>query len=478
MLALLHFFQGFVDVKAFEYMGDPKFAEWVNQENKTNDYHSLPELANLNLQSLISIFNRAAEVGLLTAHSGGYYSIHPALPWYFKNLFDEYYGEEPSAVSNQQSADHQPPATSNQLLATRSFVETMGQLSNFYTQQYVGGNRDAISQLTAEEPNLLHARRLARVHGWWDALTSTMQGLDTLYDHTGRRAEWKRLVEEIVPDLVDPTTDLPLRGREEQWGLVTEYRVRLAQEARQWDEAERWQRVLVNDGRKNAAPFLTLPPESLNDSQKYVVRTLAVSLEQLAIIMREEGKAECVEPSKEAITLHQKLGDHATEAISAFNLGHAYKNLPTLRDLAQAEGWYQRSLDLLDERDRLGRGKCLITLGIVAHERFKNARKANAPNDELLKHLNNAVRFYRQAIDLLPPNAVNDLAVTHNGLGIIYDDAGDLDRALHHDNEAIRYFESAGNFYGTAGTRRNVALALRDAGRLSDARAVCLRRVA
>ena len=31
-----------------------------------------------------------------------------------------------------------------------------------------------------------------------------MQGLRTLYGHTGRRAEWQRLVEEIVPDFVDP----------------------------------------------------------------------------------------------------------------------------------------------------------------------------------------------------------------------------------------------------------------------------------
>ena len=48
-----------------------------------------------------------------------------------------------------------------------------------------------------------------------------------------------------MPDFVDPRHRLALPGREEQWSLVTEYRVRLAQEARQWDEAERLQRLQV-----------------------------------------------------------------------------------------------------------------------------------------------------------------------------------------------------------------------------------------
>jgi tetratricopeptide (TPR) repeat protein len=65
---------------------------------------------------------------------------------------------------------------------------------------------------------------------------------------------------------------------------------------------------------------------------------------------------------------------------------------------------------------------------------------------------------------------VDALAVAHNQLGIIYDDAGDLDRALQHYRECIRYDEAAGNLYGAAQTRFNVAIALAQAGRLADAR--------
>ena len=158
-----------------------------------------------------------------------------------------------------------------------------------------------------------------------------------------------------------------------------------------------------------------------------------------------------------------------------FNLGHAYKDIPALRDLAQAERWYRRALELHEERDRLNRSKGLSQLGLVAYERFNEARKVKKPEAELLKQLNIAVQFYQQALEITPPNAVDSLAVKHNALGVIYDEgAGDLDRALPHYREAIRYEEMQGNLYGAAQTRCNVALALAQAGRLMDAREYAL----
>jgi tetratricopeptide (TPR) repeat protein len=457
-LALLHFFQGFVDVDALRTMGNP--------ENPA----CLPEVRGLTREAGIALLDRAAEIGLLTSHGGGYYSIHPALPWYFKSLFDQYYPpSSPDHSPHEVAIGYLPSAISHQLSATRSFVEALGKLGNYYAQQYRIGNRDVISALAAEETNLLHAYQIARVNGWWQALVKALQGLDDLYDHTGRRAEWARLVNEIVPDFVNPATDGPLPEREEQWGLVTEYRVRLAMEARQWAEAERLQYTRVEWNRRRAAPVLAIPPESLDTSQRNAIRTLVVSLEQLGNILREQGKPECVTTYEEAIPLCQRIGDKPEEAIIAFNLGHAYKDIPALRDLVQAERWYQRSLELFDERDSR-RAQCLGQLGLVAYERFKEARAANKPEEELLKHINAALQFYQQALALLPPNAVNDLAVTHNQLGVIYKNAGDLDRALPHWREAIRYFEAAGDLYKAAGTRRNVAIALANAGRLADAR--------
>jgi tetratricopeptide (TPR) repeat protein len=53
---------------------------------------------------------------------------------------------------------------------------------------------------------------------------------------------------------------------------------------------------------------------------------------------------------------------------------------------------------------------------------------------------------------------------------MIYRNAGDIDRALPHYRESIRYEEAQGNVYGAARTRFNVALALAHSGRVADAR--------
>ncbi len=68
--------------------------------------------------------------------------------------------------------------------------------------------------LETEEQNLLHARALARGHGWWPQVIEAMHGLYIIYHHTGRIAEWARLVEEIVPDFIEPASDGPIAGRE------------------------------------------------------------------------------------------------------------------------------------------------------------------------------------------------------------------------------------------------------------------------
>ncbi|MES1241351.1 MAG: tetratricopeptide repeat protein [Acidobacteriota bacterium] len=437
-LALLHLFQGFVDVDALRIMGDPE-APWC-----------LPEVRGLTREEGIALLDRAAEVGLLAAYGGGYYGIHPALPWFFKGLFERCYPAEDRA-------------------AVRAFVEAMGELGNVYHDQYEDGNRDVLSALRAEEENLLKVRRLARSHGWWHRITNSMQGLRQLYGHTGRRAEWKRLVEEIVPDFVDPDTDGPLPGREEKWGLVTEYRVRLAHEERQWAEAERLQTILVGWSRQNADPALARPVEELTSGERNAIRTLTVSLASLGHIRRELGRKDCVPAYQEALEFSERIGGRVEAAICAFNLGHAFKDLSTLRDLDQAERWYRRSLELREERDRMGRGGCLAQLGFVAYERFKEAHSSESPEEELLRYLDEAVGHYHKALELFPGDAVNNLAVIHNQLGLIYGAAGDLDRAVQHFREAVRRFEEGGDRYNAGLARHNVAVDFLAADRRADA---------
>jgi tetratricopeptide (TPR) repeat protein len=442
-LALLHLFQGFVDARALRWMGHPE-GEWC-----------LPELRGLTREAGIALLDRAAEVGLLTAHGGSYYSIHPALPWFFKKLFDEYYGKSEER-------------------AIRAYVEVMGELGDYYRHTCDAGRSDAIGELQAEEANLLHARELARCHAWWRRVISTMQGLGVLYDHTGRRAEWAHLVEEIVPNFVDAATDGPLPGREDEWSLVTQYRARLAEEAREWEKAERLQRVCVKWDRGRASAALAIPAEGLDDHQRNTIRSLAASVHALGLIQRKLRQPACVDSLRESYELAVRIGEYPGAAAAAFTLGRAYEELAAIRDLAEAERWYQRSLELYPEGDRLGRAGCLGQLGCVSYERFLDARKAGRPVAELAKHLQRALDLYNQSLKLTPESAVSDLAVMHNQLGVIYDATGDLEQALAHYRQSIRCKESAGDLYGAARTQRNVARALARGGRFPDAKEYAL----
>jgi tetratricopeptide (TPR) repeat protein len=174
---------------------------------------------------------------------------------------------------------------------------------------------------------------------------------------------------------------------------------------------------------------------------------------------------------QESYELALRIGNQPLAASCAFNLGQAYdSDMFTLRDLAQAEQWYRRSLELTLENDRLQQSKTQGQFGLVAYERFKEARQAGEPEAVLLEHLNAALQAYQQALDMTPPDAVDSLAVKHNQLGNIYDEVpGQTEQAVTHYREAIRFFEQAGALYNAAITRENVALAYAQAGRFADA---------
>jgi tetratricopeptide (TPR) repeat protein len=498
-LALLHFFQGFVQVDTLRSMGDPE-APWC-----------LPEVRGLTEAAGIALLDRAAEIGLLTALGNGCYRIHPALPWFFKNLFDAHYPPgsrhspsavrldtqdppPPSMLASGESTSFSPPTEPDpQQSAMRAFVEAMGELGNYYHEEYGAGNRGGVGMLEAEEANLLHARQLARQQRRWPRVISVMQGLDTLHEATGRRLEWRRLVEEIVPDFIDPATEGPLPDREDDWSMVTEYRVRLAAEDLDWPQAERLQNGCVDWNRREAeAVVARLEAEEGRPSEGNVpaalasrvrslgrqpagndrntIRSLAASLHELAEIQRDSGWAECVASYTESLGLTKAIDDRPATATVAFNLGGAYKYLPAIRDLALAERRYRESLDILSQSDNQGRAKCHMQIGSVAIERFYEAKVAGRAEKELFQHLNDALRAYQQALAMLPKHAVDDLAVAHNNLGEVYGRAGDLDHALPHYREAIRYREAQGNRYGAGRARYNVAILLAQHGRLPDAR--------
>ena len=171
------------------------------------------------------------------------------MPWFFKQLFDRYFA--PTSLSEGDQSDR----------ASRAFSEAVGLFGSWLHNEYNSGRRTVLADLMAQEANLLQAWQIARKPGWWKTILNTMQGLRFLYDVTGRRVQWSRLVGDILPDLVDPATDGPLPGLEEEWLRVTDYRVRIARELMRWDEASRLQNLRLSAVRKQPqlSPSHTTP---------------------------------------------------------------------------------------------------------------------------------------------------------------------------------------------------------------------------
>jgi tetratricopeptide (TPR) repeat protein len=439
-LAVLRLFQGTVDVDVLCYMGDPDIVGDA----------ALPALSGLSRETGIELLDRATEVGLLTPIGQGYYTIHPALPWHFAELFTIRHGKPDS-----------PAAAAARLAYTRA----MANLGNNYKRLFDDGQREAVVALKAEEANLLHGLGLARANGWWDEVIGTLQGLRILYRQTGRWVEWARLVETITPELVDVDSGQPLPGRENQWIVVTDYRIGLAERALDWATAIHLQRSQVAWTRQEAEAALAADPASLDFRQRIMVRNLSSALEGLARVLREQKQPDCVQASSEALELRRRIGDRAGEATAAYNLGRAYRIVPAIQDLDQAERWYQYSLDLRDPEDRLGRAFSTNSLGAVQLDRFDKALGANKPEDELLSYLNAALDAYQRGLQLTPSDAVQDLAVSHNQLGATYQRAGQIDNAMRHYRDAVRYHEIDGNRYRAAQVRNNVAILLLEHGR-------------
>jgi tetratricopeptide (TPR) repeat protein len=432
VVALLQLFQGTVDANVLGLMGEA-------------DNHALPELKGKTNEDFTRLFDRARDTGLLTHLAGTFYTIHPALPWFLRQLFTRHY-----------DGQH---GRSTAASALRAWVEAISTLGGYYHQLFNEGNRGLIQLLDLEEANLLHARRTARHHGWWSSVISAMQGLRALYDYQGRRSEWSRLVDEITPDYCS-RDDGPLPGKEDKYGFVMQYRVHLAQNyERDLTRARTLQEKLVSWNRQQAAAALALPTDApLDPAQRHHIRSLAISTQALGQMLRLQEDEGCVSAFQESIRYAQRIGDTTVEATTYYNLGHAYLVIEGIRNLDKAEDAYRRELPLLNPHDASGRAGTTMQIGMVHHERFNVSRRRNDPTEVLLKHAHATEEYYRQALDLCPPTAPTILDPIHNQLGALYADVGEIEHAREHFEKCVQLAEQADNPHSAGQTRVNIGI--------------------
>ncbi len=467
IMALLYLFGGAAGV--------PRLVGMVGDEKSTHlpEITRLKEFQDLKDDPEFSMLDRAASFGLLAKEGADRYTSHEAFHWFLEKLFAEHYPDRSESENERKLISafgrSRPEAPTKQRLAVRSFVQELSRFGGRAARRAEQGDPEAVGELAAEETNLLQAIALARQLDWWDVITGCVEGLGALYENADRIAEWEYRVEELRSDCIDESSEEALPEREEFWRAVTEQGVRIARQRSKLPRAEELQRLCLHWDREQAEPCLEVPSEALSPPQKATLEKFAQSLYQLAEILRAQGFAES-KIEEEAVALRERLGERENASNWAFSLGSCYRDDQTIRDLTKAERWLRQSLELKEEEDNSGKASCYSGLAQVAWERFCEARKTNRPQEELIRHLNDARTSYMRAIDHEPPENWPVLAQHNQQLGHICFSLGDLDRALPYYRESIRYHERQENTEAVAETRFSLAMALRDANRLAEAR--------
>jgi tetratricopeptide (TPR) repeat protein len=102
---------------------------------------------------------------------------------------------------------------------------------------------------------------------------------------------------------------------------------------------------------------------------------------------------------------------------------------------------------------------------------LQDGLRDGAAEAELREKLDEAVNYYEQALVLDPPDAISNLARTHNQLGIAYGfSRTEQGKSIGHFKNAIEYFDRAGEWFEGAGARLSVAqILLRTRARFAEA---------
>lgn len=448
-LSLLHFFCAAVDPVILCHIGAID-REWC-----------LEEVRGLSGETAIPLLDRCVDAGMLGRLPNACYSIHPALPWFLTNLFERYFPDKPDAENSRRYATH-------------AFVRSMAWIAELTARHYEAGHRDEISSFMREEQNMLAAFSLARENRLFLACLQLLHALGSFYKDTGRLTSVEPLLAQITADVVNPRDDGPRVGLEKEWSGVTEYRVRLAGSS---DEALRLSLLRLQFHHKQAAPYLSLPSEFLNEEQRYSIRDLAVAVEQVGNVFFQRENSECLELYGRSLSLYETAQEIQAQAVICLKIAQ-YFGSPKVRRFDYQQSWLLRSLHLRPESDRIGRARCLERLASLSFDDYLTATDANSPREGRFDSLNISIELFDQSLGLLSEDAILERARANFGLGR---SLRELTRftpheprlvrtALGHYLEAIRGFETMNDAFHAGSCRLEAAPMLANCGRIDDAR--------
>jgi tetratricopeptide (TPR) repeat protein len=334
------------------------------------------------------------------------------------------------------------------------------------SRQFNEGDENAGITVTIEETNLRHGLKLGLQLENWAVVMGTLHALEDLYAIQNSASEWRKLVGTIEPLVTDLGTGKSLPGRELAWRSVTEYRMRIAAGDGDHEQAERYARVLVDAHKAEAAPYLA--EDSLAKKGGEEIHNLAVMIDSLGTALAHQGSAECVTVLQEAFALSVKIGDSRQAAVSAQNLGWAYREVKQIQDATQALTWLHKGLELCPKNDEALRAKLIIISAGVLFNSFIAKIDADL-RDEALEDGATAIAYYLTASSLLPEHALVDRAEALMHAGAIFLRVGAVDKSEPLLREALPLARAAGSVRFEAAILFNLASALKEQNRLNDA---------
>jgi tetratricopeptide (TPR) repeat protein len=284
-----------------------------------------------------------------------------------------------------------------------------------------------------------------------------------IYERTTRDSELVRLADELGPLLVDPTTGLPPSEVEQDFLKITEIRVRAARRARNFDEAERLIRLSLKVSERRAEATRALPEAKRN---RNAFRSLGVDYGQLGLVLYEERRPDCVEYFRKALEVADEIGDSSNTARVAGNLANVYLQIPSLRDLDEADKWLSVAIEHY-EGDAVGQSKCYGQRALLKIGQVMESSGENSP--ENIERMEQAADALNKAFRLLPKDATRELVGLHEYAGMFYQLAGATDEAVSHYIQSLKVAEETGQQDGIGMLRIKVAETLAAAGRFSDA---------
>jgi tetratricopeptide (TPR) repeat protein len=425
-LALLHLFQSVVDVGVLarmEAMGqDAPGASGDANDAVRREWEVL--------------LTRAADIGLLTKLGGAFFSVHPALPWYFRKMFESVYPQK-------DSEGGEPSAS-----VENRFVSCIVGFCSFADSDL---KDETVGHFIIEihEPNLLHARRIAERNGVWPHYLNATRIIRNLYFRSGRNAESSRITTATIERMVDPETMASREGLEEFWFEAISMAHSLACHDARVGDADRLFGMLKTRLETELGSAITqVDAQNLSSRLRGAAQTYiyAVRIHIASIVGRKavDHLERAMQLGEDGYQLALRLNLTDELAPIAMHIGHCYADHnQSGENIEAAQEWYERALAHLDPQELHTRSMCKLELAQLCYKRFQRTIIDGEEIGVVQQHFDKALAVAMDAKNTQPKGYPQSEMPLNLLIGNIFDDGGYYSNMKVHQDNAAVYYEKA-----------------------------------